>query len=138
MASTVAMRQTRQRQLVYDIVMERYDHPTADEVYLLARSRDAKISRGTVYRKLNQLAQTGKILQVKVPSPAAERFDWRLQPHYHLLCTECGKLCDADIPYDDKLDQTISQKTGFEVSRHRTVFEGVCRACQKKRNNSES
>ena len=58
---------TRQRQLVLDVVLARSDHPTADQVYADARAIDEKISRGTVYRNLHTLAARGDILQVKLP-----------------------------------------------------------------------
>lgn len=124
------MRQTRQKQLVQDIVMGRKDHPTADQVYLEARSLDGKISRGTVYRDLSQLSQNGTIRQVKVPGP--DRYDYRLAPHYHLLCKKCGMVVDADIPYSEELDKEVRKKSGYAIDLHRTVFEGTCPSCLKK------
>ena len=41
-------RNSRQRQLIFDTVMEHCDHPTADDIYLEVRAKDEKISRGTV------------------------------------------------------------------------------------------
>lgn len=121
-------RNTRQRLLVLDAVQARHDHPTADDIYLDVRARDGRISRGTVYRNLGLLARTGEILQVKVP--AADRFDSRLDLHYHLLCTRCGSLADVSLPYQEELDQRLSEASGYQITRHRTVFEGVCPACQ--------
>ena len=86
-------RNSRQRQLVLATVKEHTDHPTADEIYLEARMSDDKISRGTVYRNLNLLAQTGKsarsgclmrtgttaawIYTITCCAPAAARFAMR-------------------------------------------------------------
>lgn len=128
--NATAMRQTHQKQLVLELVTGRRDHPTADQIYLDARARDGKISRGTVYRNLSQLAQTGQILQIKVPGP--DRYDFRLHPHYHLICTCCGSVTDADIPYAAELDEAVGRSSSFVIARHRTVFEGVCPECQAK------
>ena len=48
-------RNTRQRQLVLDVVRGRRDHPTAEQIYQSVREQDAHVSRGTVYRNLNLL-----------------------------------------------------------------------------------
>ncbi|MDD3347872.1 Fur family transcriptional regulator [Oscillibacter sp.] len=121
-------RNTRQRQLVLDAVRARRDHPTADQIYLDVRALDEKISRGTVYRNLNVLTALGEVLQVKVPT--ADRFDLRLELHYHLLCTGCGTVCDVALPYHSELDRELAETTGYEIERHRTVFEGLCPDCR--------
>ncbi|MBO5488589.1 MAG: transcriptional repressor [Eubacterium sp.] len=124
-------RNSKQRQLVLDAVMERCDHPTADEIYLDVRSRDDKISRGTVYRNLGILAEDGDITDVK--SPSATRYDSRLERHYHLYCTSCGKIFDAPLTYHTEYDAQIEQETGFQINRHRLVFEGLCPNCKQQR-----
>ena len=93
----IKQRHSRQRQAVLDAVTARCDHPTADQIYLDVRAKDDRISRGTVYRNLALLSKSGQITHVKVPT--ADRFDARLDRHYHLLCTNCGRVFDAPVPY---------------------------------------
>lgn len=121
-------RNTKQRQIVLEAVQNRMDHPTADQIYLDVRKIDSHISRGTVYRNLNVLSQNGDILHIKVPT--ADRFDLRTDKHYHIICTACDKVFDVPQGYSDCLDTSTAVATGFMVSRHRTVFEGVCPECQ--------
>ena len=120
-------RNSRQRQMVLDAVSTRCDHPTADQIYLDVRSKDDKISRGTVYRNLGVLSEDGEITNVKVP--AADRYDSRLERHYHMFCTGCGGVFDAPLPYHEAYDLQIARQTGFQVTRHRMIFEGLCPAC---------
>ena len=75
----VQRRNTRQRKLVLDAVRQSYNHPTADEIYNVVRAQDDKISRGTVYRNLNLLADAGEILSIK--TPGGSRFDRTIEPH---------------------------------------------------------
>jgi len=124
-------RNTRQRQLVLDAVRERCDHPTADQIYLDVRAIDDRISRGTVYRNLNVLVRQGEVLHVKLPQ--TDRFESRLDTHYHLLCTGCGAVCDIPLPYHGELDEQAAEKTGYTVERHRAVFEGLCPDCSHKK-----
>ena len=123
-------RNTKQRELVLEAVRNRRDHPTADEIFADVRERDGKISRGTVYRNLSVLSELGEIEHVKVPS--ADRFDLRLDRHYHMVCLRCGKVTDAPIPYRRGCDEEAEDATGFRIERHRTIFEGVCPECLKE------
>lgn len=120
-------RHSRQRQAVLDAVTARCDHPTADQIYLDVRAKDDKISRGTVYRNLGLMSKSGQITHVKVPT--ADRFDARLDRHYHLLCTACGRVFDAPVPYHPEYDDLVAEETGFQISRHRMIFEGLCPEC---------
>ncbi len=122
-------RSTRQRRLVLKTVRELRDHPSADQIYLEARGDDARISRGTVYRNLNLLVENGEVRHVRIPG--LDRFDWRVEPHYHLLCSGCGGVTDAPIAYNDALDEAF-RKRGYAVSGHMTVFEWICPACGEK------
>ncbi len=123
-------RNTRQRQLVLEKVLSRVDHPTADEIYLEVRKIDDKISRGTVYRNLNLLAENGEIQQVKAPD--ALRFDWRKDKHYHIRCVKCTSVMDIPLPYNLMVDEKVGAATGFSQIGHRTLFEGICKNCQEK------
>ena len=123
-------RNSKQRQLVLDAVQTRCDHPTADQIYLDVRAKDAKISRGTVYRNLGILSEDGQITNVKVF--AADRFDSRLDRHYHLVCTSCGKVFDAPLEYHTEYDDQIAEETGFRINRHRMIFEGLGPECAKR------
>ena len=127
---------SRQRKRVLQAVQARRDHPTADEVYLDVRRADERISRGTVYRNLNQLAESGDVRHVRLPE--ADRYDWRVEPHYHLLCSGCGKVIDAPAPYQPELDRSSAEASGWEIALHRTIFEGLCPDCQAKRRAPEA
>ena len=125
-------RNSKQRQLILDAVMTRCDHPTADQIYLDVRAKDDRISRGTVYRNLGVLSENGQITDVKVP--AADRYDSRTDRHHHLFCKGCGRVFDAPLRYHAEYDAQIAAETGFQVSRHRVIFEGLCPECS---NNKE-
>ena len=90
-------RMTRQKQMILDIALAHHDHPTADQIYAEVREADGRISRGTVYRNLEQLSAAGILLHVKLPG--ADRFDCRLDRHYHLICRSCGTVLDAPADF---------------------------------------
>lgn len=121
-------RNTRQRQMVLDAVRARCDHPTADDIYLDVRGVDSKISRGTVYRNLGVLAETGEITHVR--SFPADRYDLRLDRHYHMRCIHCGRVWDAPVEYQQAHDAQLEAATGFRVACHDTIFEVECPDCR--------
>ena len=131
MEKDVQTRNTKQRMVVRDAVMARYDHPTADDIYLDVRAVNSSISRGTVYRNLSILCEAKEIGHVRVPE-GADRFDRTVEKHYHILCKKCRKVVDAPFPYDDVQDLLCEELSGFTIERHRTVFEGECAECRKK------
>lgn len=126
----VKQRNTKQRRLVLDAVRAHRGHLSADQIYLTVRGIDSKISRGTVYRNLKVLVQQGEILHVKLPH--SDRFESRLDNHYHLLCTGCGAVSDVPLPYRGELDEAAAKETGYAIVRHRAVFEGLCPLCRRR------
>ena len=91
----MAKRNTIQRQLVIAAVRFLANHPTAEEVYDRITMEYPDISKGTVYRNLNSLVESGLLSKVSVPS-GADRFDHILARHYHIKCTECGKFMNVE------------------------------------------
>ena len=124
-----AMKHSRQREAIKEYLRNSHDHPSADMVYMNIRQEFPNISLGTVYRNLGLLARSGQITHVKVPS--ADRYDLRLDKHYHLFCTRCGRVFDAPVPYREIFDAQVEEETGFEITRHRMIFEGVCPECRQ-------
>ena len=65
---------TTQRHMVLEVLLQRYDHPTADEIFEVVRERSRRTLRRTVYRVLDTLAELGLIRRVHHPGPTT-RFD---------------------------------------------------------------
>ena len=107
------------------------DHPTADEVFDCVHSEYPTVSKATVYRILNRMAEDGEILHLVVPS-GPNRFDTTLSEHHHIKCTVCGKVCDISLPELVEIEKRINEESGFAVSRRLVFFEGICPSCQNK------
>ena len=127
----MAKRNTIQRQLVIAAVRFLADHPTAEEVYDRITMEYPDISKGTVYRNLNSLVESGLLGKVSVPS-GADRFDHILARHYHIKCNHCGKFMNVEnLDYFHDLDDKLATATGFKMEHHDIVFSGLCPECQK-------
>lgn len=128
------VRNTRQRQIILDVMKDNYTHPTADEIYEKVHAVDEHISRGTVYRNLGFLAESGEILKISVPDQA-DHYDSTLHKHYHFCCSNCGKMCD--VPEIMKIEASAvyeqMAKQGFLISSHNLIFSGLCPDCNKNK-----
>lgn len=128
-------RNTKQRTLILDIVRAHGDHPTAEDIYRDVHEQNPKVSRGTVYRNLNLLEETGDIISIEVPG--GNRFDRRCDPHAHVICCSCGAVCDAMVEHDHTVDGMAERQTGYIITRHETLFYGICPSCQEKKVQNE-
>ncbi len=120
-----------QRQIVLQTVLRMHDHPTADIVYASVAAEHPSISKATVYRNLNQLVSQGEIRRVSVPN-GADRYDFNLTDHYHVRCSQCGKVYDVYMPRPENLIDRVEDASGVDVQRYDILFEGVCPACKKE------
>ncbi len=123
------IKNSRQRDAVLQTVQRMCTHPTAEEVYREVLVQCPNISLATVYRNLNLLSEMGMIKKLPLPG-GADRFDKRVDHHYHVFCIHCGQLFDAGVEYFTQIDQAIAQKTGCIILGHDIVFQGVCKNCQ--------
>ena len=130
-AQAPARRNTHQRALVLGIVRANLNHPTADEIYDLAREKDPSISKGTVYRNLNLLSDMNEIRKLPMPY-GPDHYDFNMSSHYHFICRRCNKVVDANIPYRDELNNAGADKPDYVTESHRLILVGLCPECAKE------
>lgn len=127
----MAVKYSRQRQLIYDFLMSRNDHPTADVIYQNVRQEHPNISLGTVYRNLTQLAGRGEIQRLQV-GDGVDRFDADTSRHCHFFCSECGQVTDLQSDCIEDIFTQIRKNFDGRIDRQNICFYGVCHACLNK------
>ncbi len=120
---------TVQRVAIFKAVLQRDDHPTADQVFEMVKQRIPQLSRTTVYRVLDALAELGLVQRV-FPTGTA-RFDGNVRRHHHLVCRLCGKIIDLEDQTLDQLPLPTSELGGFEIDDFSIHFAGSCAACRR-------
>lgn len=117
------MRFTRQREVVYEAVLNQRDHPTADEVYARVRSNVAGISLATVYNTLETLVQCNLVKQVNFEREST-RYCPNLKEHAHFHDTETGRIYDVGLDEGlvDQLRQNLPD--GFEAAQIEINYRG--------------
>jgi Fur family peroxide stress response transcriptional regulator len=121
---------TTQRKTIFEMIVGRKDHPTADQVYGQVRRRIHTISRTTVYRILDTFVALGLITKICHHGSAA-RFDPRIHQHHHLVCLHCESVIDLDEKRLNDVAWPDVRGHGFEIRDYHIHFRGVCAACRQ-------
>jgi len=117
---------TPQRQLLFSLLHDNAEHPTAESLYSIASQQMPGISLRTVYQTLSDLTDMGELGQVTLDGGAV-RFDPNLADHHHAVCDECGSIADVIVDHLDAV--SISEPTNFSPSSTSVVFHGRCARC---------
>lgn len=123
------LKYSRQREAIKNFLADRYDHPTAETVYLGIKEEFPNISLGTVYRNLALLAEIGDIQKITT-GVGPDRFDGRPEPHYHFMCTCCGGVSDLQVEGLEHINVLAAQGFDGEIAGHVTYFYGRCPECK--------
>ena len=83
------LKRSKQRESIKKFLISRYDHPTAETVYMNIKEEFPNISLGTVYRNLSLLADIGEIQKLST-GIGPDRFDGNPKPHYILSARNAG------------------------------------------------
>jgi Fur family peroxide stress response transcriptional regulator len=121
------LRTTPQRQHVYRVLVEKKDHPTAEEVFIRAKKGMPEISMATVYNCLDALVSCGLVRQVNQDREAT-RFCSNMQPHHHFYCDQCGGAYDIDRS-EESSEPPVLMPRGFKPSRYEVTIRGLCPDC---------
>jgi Fur family peroxide stress response transcriptional regulator len=122
------IKHSRQRECIKEFLADRFDHPTAETIYLNVKKEFPNISLGTVYRNLSLLTNQGIIRKLST-GIGPDRFDGNTSPHYHVLCIECGSVLDLDMENIDHINTLAGSQFDGEIYGHVTYFLGKCRNC---------
>jgi len=122
------LRMTPSRRAILSVIEASCEHPTADEIFGLVRERLPRTSLATVYRNLEQLAQSG-VIRIIEDGRNQRHYDAVLTPHYHVRCSTCGRVVDAPINVQDGLEREAARASGYQITGHHLSFTGTCNEC---------
>ena len=113
----MALKHSKQRDMIKDFLMSRKDHPTADVVYMNVRQIQPNISLGTVYRNLTLLADIGEIQRLRL-GDGVDHFDADISDHYHFVCNDCGGVIDLEMENIDSIQEVAQKKFDGHITGH--------------------
>jgi Fur family peroxide stress response transcriptional regulator len=123
-----ATKNSAQREAVKSAILDRFDHPTAEDVYLTVRKSCPRISLATVYRNLDRLVDEGLVDKFVVPGEP-DHYDPVRGEHYHVRCRHCDKIYDIDAKIAKKMAALIKSQTGVSMKSLQLIADGICENC---------
>ena len=117
------LRMTRQRSEVYRILMDQKSHPTAAEVYELAKEGMPGISLATVYNCLELLAKHGAVRQVNFEREPS-RYCANLAEHGHFHDESSGKIIDIPLKQGVVLSDFLNLPEGAQIDNFEITLRG--------------
>src|ERR1041385_9448308 len=130
------VRLTRQRELLLELIDKSGEHLDADRLFELAKQRDPKLNRVTVYRTLKMLKQGGLVDELDLMHYGGDQhyYETRMkQEHAHVICLRCGKVEEFFGEPLQRMRRQVESHFGFQVVLARTEIGGYCSHCQSLR-----
>jgi Fur family ferric uptake transcriptional regulator len=129
------LRMTAQRLILAELLEGADEHLDAEKVYQLARRRDPKIHRATVYRTLNTLKRLGLVDELDLMHVTGDRHFYEIRPsvfHIHLVCMQCGAVEEPGGAFWQELKRRVMEETDFKPEIVRLEMGGRCTTCQER------
>lgn len=122
-------RSTKQRQAVSELLSERTDFRSAQQIHAELRERGESVGLATVYRTLGMLVQLGEAdTLLHEDGEALYRLCSR-QHHHHLVCRQCGRTVEVEGPAVEQWAASVAAKNGFTQVSHSLEIFGLCGEC---------
>ncbi len=125
-------RVTPQRLAVARILATSEEHPGVEDIFERVKTRFPSTSLATIYKTVNLLKEIGEVVELGLVGDRHRYDGAHPEPHPHLVCIQCQKIIDSDLPGLKDLSDHLARLTGYHVISHRLDFFGVCPGCQEK------
>ncbi len=125
-------RLTSPRRALARLVASRAGHFSADE--LLTESRRARlgVTRATIFRSLDVLADLGVVERLDLPTGEHAFVACEPVHRHHIVCSSCGRSTGVADHGLEAVAESIGRETGYRVDTHRLELFGRCPECREK------
>lgn len=121
------MKQSKQRNIIYDVVMTSRDHPDAKMILERVNQIMPSINIATVYRNLTQLCEQKMIR--RIPLEDGDRFDYDTTNHSHFYCLSCKCLSNIEVEGMTDYHEMIVDKYHCAITSIDNLIQGYCEKC---------
>jgi Fur family ferric uptake transcriptional regulator len=126
------IRLTAQRRVLVEIIQNAAGHLDAATLLALARQRDVRIDRATVYRTIDLLKKQQLIDELDLMHLNGEKHYYEARTereHLHLACFGCGRIVELANGIFERLRTEVARESGFKIQVTRLEMGGYCRHC---------
>lgn len=126
---TGAVRSTRQRAAIADLLNETDGFRSAQELHDELRRRGQGIGLTTVYRTLQSMANTGNVDTLRTDTGESVYRRCSEDHHHHLVCRACGATVEISGGQVESWAADVAREHGFSDVSHTIEIFGMCRSC---------
>ena len=126
---------TKQSEAILSYIASLGDaHVTAGQIATHFERSGAPVALTTIYRRLDKLADEGKIRRYMIDGVPGACFQYidgneSAKGHFCLKCEKCGELVHLRCSEINKFQQHIVDEHSFQIDPVKTVFYGKCETC---------
>lgn len=131
------LRSTRQREVVYNAILSKRDHPTADEIFDRVKQDMPSISLATVYNCLDTLVHCDLVKQVHLEREST-RYCPNLSEHAHFHDNDTGEIFDIQLDMETLEKLSTLLPNNFEPSSIDITFRGKTSAARDSAANQSA
>ncbi len=124
------LRVTPQRLAVLELFLsESGFHWSADQIRNRVLPGIPGLARGTTYKVLEELVNTGICEELATPE-GLSLYGIRLKPHQHFVCRNCHRWFDVDVSGVEELHISTASRAAV-IDNVAVTFHGLCADCRK-------
>jgi Fur family ferric uptake transcriptional regulator len=127
---TAGYRLTGPRRALARLIADQRGHFTAEDLLDASRRRRLGVTRATVFRSLDVLADLGVVERLDLPSGEHAFVACKPAHHHHVVCSACGRSAGVDDHGLERVAEAVARETGYRVEAHRLELFGLCPGCQ--------
>jgi len=133
----IQIKYTNQRLEILNFFKDNESHFSVETVYDSVKQKLSRISKATVYRNLEYLAQKGFLNQLIVNGILM--YELKKGEHHHLICSNCQSIIDFESDELTLFSLDVAKKnfTSFEINAVTITFHGICKECQKEKKHTK-
>ncbi len=123
---------TPERFEVLDAALDYDGHFGADDLYIIMKNANSRISRATVYKTLELLSHC-ELLSKRHFGDHITRYEssFKRQVHDHLICVDCGRIVEFADQRVKKLPADISEGLDFNFESYSFNIFARCKEPKK-------
>ncbi len=124
------LKYTPERRLVLEEVFEIHDHFEAEDLLFRVRTKGQRVSKGTIYRTLKLLVDSGLVREVAfIDKHIHYEHVYGHKHHEHLICEDCGRVINF---YREEMEKALVEackQNNFQMKSHKVEVVGYCQSC---------
>ena len=107
------------------------NHYTVEELVIELKKIRQDVNVATVYNNVNFLVSEGIVNEYNFNNKNSV-YELNIGLHAHLVCIDCNKVMNVEIPSFNKIQDKIEKETGFKVINAKLDMYGHCKECGVK------